>query len=244
MRTALIAIAALCLGVITMTSGLAAEPFELKGSWWQDPAQQTRHTTLVASFDSAEHNDADYARDLGLAGGFGMTPDVPGQHGLATQVTEKGGHLNFAGGSNLQAAHGTARLLVRGDVWADETPRWLFESRAYDRIGVRREPGKLSLVFGARRSTTQVIAQLDLDIGEVPADQWHSVVASWDKSSGMGWIALDGTGVRGEMEFSQDSRPAAAVYVAGGIGGRLGGMNLAGLAIDDFVLYDVPLPLL
>ena len=73
MRIALVTVVASCVGVTTMTAGLAAEPFELKGTWWQEAAMQTRHTTLVCSFDNAGHNDADYARDFALSGGFGMT---------------------------------------------------------------------------------------------------------------------------------------------------------------------------
>jgi len=220
---------------------LAAASLDLKTDWWRGPACRTRHTTLAASFDSAESNEADYARDLAASGGFGMRADVPGKHGAGTQVAETGGHLNFVGRSNFQAAHGTLRMWVKGDVWADKTPRWLFEARGYDRIGLRREPGKLSLVVSSRRSTKKVISQLDLRIGEVSTREWHSVVASWDREVGMGWIVLDGKGVSGKMEFSQDWRPAFALYLAGGFGGRTGGLNLAGLTIDDFVLYDVPI---
>ncbi|MGC9319073.1 MAG: pectate lyase, partial [Armatimonadota bacterium] len=218
--------------------------FELQGDWWRGPAEPTRHTTLVCSFDDAKRHDADYARELPLAGGFGMAADVEGAHGLATQVAEKGGHLHFRGGSNVSVSHGTLRMLVRGEVWADETPRWLVEARATDRIGVLREPGILSLVFSRGSRTDEPIARLDLKIAEVSADEWHSVVASWDRDSGRGWIALDGRGATGAMDFSADHRPAYALYVAGGFGGRTGGMNLPGLTIDELVLYDQAIPLL
>lgn len=239
MRCVLIAFALVASALTT-----AAEPFELQGDWWRAPAEPGRHTTLVCSFDRAGDSDADYARGMALASGFGMTPDAPGQHGLATQVAEPGGHLSFAGGSNFQAAHGTIRLAVRGDLWADPTPRWLFEARAYDRIGLLREPGKLSLVFSPRNRVDEAIARLELEIGEVEAGAWHTIVASWDRESGTGWLAFDGRGVSGEMAFSQDHRPAFALYVAGGFSGRAGGLNLPGLTIDDLVLYDVALPVL
>jgi len=232
--------AALCFLCVTA----AAKPFELSGDWWQAPAEPGGHATLVCSFDSAEDSDADFAREMALSGGFGMAADVPGVHGLAAQVAEIGGHLNFVGGSNFQPSHGTLRMAVRGDVWADETPRWLFDARANDRIGILREPGVLSLVFCPGRRTDQFIARLDLPIGEVTTDEWHTVVASWDRASGTGWIALDGRGETGPMDFSADHRSPMAIYLAGGFGGRLGGLNLPGLAIDDFVLYDVALPIL
>ncbi len=244
MHRAFMGLAVPCLTGITIISAQAAEPFELKGSWWQEAAVQSRHTTLVCSFDSAENHDADYARDFALSGGFGMTSDVAGLHGSGVQIAETGGHLHFLGGSNFQAAHGTVRFAVKGDVWADETPRWLFEARGKDRIGIMRETGKLALRVSQGRRADSAIGEVVLDVGEVAPDEWHTVVASWDRDARLGWIALDGKGATGEMEFSSDYRPAFAIYLGGGFGGRAGGLNLPGLTFDDFVLYDVPLPIL
>ncbi len=238
MRTAtVIALAAACVMAW-------AEPFELTGDWWQAPAESGRHTTLVCSFDSAEDNNADFAREMALSGGFGMAADVPGVHGLATQVAEMGGHLHFVGGSNFQPSHGTLRMAVKGDVWSDPEPRWLFDARANDRIGILREPGVVSLAFCHSRRTNEFIARLDLPVGEVGTDEWHTIVASWDRASGTGWIAFDGRGETGPMEFSAEQRSPMAIYLAGGFGGRHGGLNRPGLAVDDFVLYDAALPVL
>ncbi|MFC1718407.1 pectate lyase [Candidatus Poribacteria bacterium] len=243
----------LCSAVLTLFSIVLAtagelavsdeKSIELTGGWWQEPAERTRHTTLVCSFDDAKSNDADFAREMRGTGGFGMNAQIEGRHGLATEVVEKGGHLNFVGGSNFQAVHGTVRMFVKGEVWSDKTPRWLFEARGTDRIGVRREPGKLSLIFSAGRKVNAPIAQLDLDIGEVSASQWHSVVASWDRVSGNAWLAFNGRGISDKMEFPDDLRPAFVIYLAGSSMTR-DGMNDQGLAIDDFVLYDRPLPVL
>lgn len=224
----------------------AAEPeaVQLRGNWWRPPAAATRHTTLVAAFDSSEHNDADSARGVRFSGGFGMQADAPGRHGKGTRIGEKGGHLNFRGGSNIQLSHGTLRMQVKGEAWQDSTPRWFFEARAADRIGVQRAPGRLSLTVSESRRPDTAIGRLDLDVGGVSADDWHSIVASWDRRSGRGWIALDGRGISGALAFSADPRPAFAIYLGGGFGARLGGMNEAGLFIDDVVLYDVPLPIL
>ncbi len=221
-----------------------AEPFALEGDWWTEPAEATRHTTLVCSFDRAQSSDADFARDLTGAGGFGMDASAEGAHGLCTQVAEMGGHLNFRGGSNFQPHHGTLRMMVRGEVWADPTPRWLFEARGTDRIGIVREPGTISLVFSPAARADQLISRLDLEIGEVAADQWHSVVASWDRASGTGWLAFDGQGVTAPMEFSPDMGAAWAIFVASSFSGRAGGLNLPGLAVDDLALYDLALPVL
>ena len=35
--------------------------FQLKGEWWQGKAVETRNTTLVANFDSADSNNANFA---------------------------------------------------------------------------------------------------------------------------------------------------------------------------------------
>jgi hypothetical protein len=232
------------IALIVTGSVLQADPVELRGDWWREPATQTRHTTLVASFDAADSCDADYAREVPAAGGFGMKTDAPGVHGLAAETGEIGAHIHYVGGSNIQLERGTLRMHVRGGFWTDETPRWLFDARAADRIGIRHEPGTLSLVVSPGRSTTRSISRLDLPPGDVAAGEWHSIVASWDKRAGMGWIALDGHGLSGQMTFSADTRPAFAIYVAGGADARAGGMNEAGLAVDSLVLYDLPLPLL
>ena len=227
-----------------LTGDLRSDPVLLAGDWWRSPAARTRHTTLVCSFDSTEHDDADYARDFAGSGGFGMTSDVAGLHNSSVQIANVGGHLNFRGGSNFQGAHGTVRFAVRGDVWRVDAPRWLFDARGYDRIGVLREPGKLSLIISPRTRTDRAISRLDLDVGNVDTAAWHWVVASWDRAAGRGWVTLDGRGVSGPLQFSTDLRPAFALYLGGDATARKGGINQAGLTFDDFVLYDTTLPLL
>lgn len=216
--------------------------FHLRGTWWQQPAKPTRHTTLVASFDG-NTMDADAAREDRRAGGFGMKGGIPGRHGQAVAIAEMGGHLHYRGGSNINLHHGTIRLAVRGAVWQDETPRWLFEARGRDRIGICRERERLSLVVSEGRSS-RAFSQLDLPLGTVSPDAWHVVVASWDRATGQGWIALDGRAISGKLTFPPRHDPAFVIYFGGGFGGRLGGLNEPGLEMDDVVLYDQPLPLL
>jgi len=173
-----------------------------------------------------------------------MNADVPGKHGRATRIAEMGGHLHFVGSSNFNPDSGTVRMLVRGDVWADETPRWLFEARGMDRIGIRRDRETLSLVFRENIRSEEALAQLDLALGEVSTDGWHSVVASWDRASGRGWIALDGRGVTGEMQFLDSRRAPFVMYVGGGFGRGEGTLNEEGLEIDELAVYDAPVPIL
>ncbi|MCK5804175.1 MAG: hypothetical protein KAI66_15165, partial [Lentisphaeria bacterium] len=223
---------------------VGAEPIALQGDWWRAAATMTRHTTLVCSFDNADHDDADFARAFPGSGGFGMKSVAAGMHGSAVEIDKLGGHLNFRGGSNVQVAHGTVRFAIKGGVWAMGEPRWVFSARGYDRIGICIEPGKLSLIVSPRTRTDRVISRVDLPIDKIAADTWHTVVASWDQAAGKGWIALDGRGVSGEMTFSEDPRPAFGIYLGGGATYRTGGLNEPGLALDDFVLYDVALPVL
>ncbi|NOZ22761.1 MAG: hypothetical protein GXP25_16910, partial [Planctomycetes bacterium] len=72
-----------CIALVLLATLAVAEETQLKGDWWQRPGTPTRHTTFVATFDSAESNDADFARGMPLAGGFGTTADVPGKYGKA-----------------------------------------------------------------------------------------------------------------------------------------------------------------
>lgn len=231
------------LTLLALTVTMAhAEPLTLTGDWWQAPAAATRHTTLVCSFDSGD--DADFARDFTGSGGFGIKAEPQGSHGAGIQLTDPGGHLDFRGGSNVQLAHGTVRFAVKGDVWQADGPRWLFDARGADRIGVMREPGKLSLVVCPATRTDQFISRLDLPLGQVSTDAWHTVVASWDRAAGRGWVALDGEGVSGELTGSTDPRAAFAIFLGSAGSSRPGGLNFPPLAFDDFVLYDQPLPLL
>jgi PelA/Pel-15E family pectate lyase len=232
------------LAAVLLGGFLRAESVELTGDWWSAPAAPNRHTTLVCSFDSDELRNADYARDFGGAGGWGTASDSQGAHGLALAIAEPGGHLNFRGGSNVQPHHGTARFAVKGNVWELNSPHWLFDIRGADRIGIVAESGKLSLVICPGTRTDQFISRLDLPVGTVSADDWHWVVASWDRAAGKGWISLDGDGVSGDLTFSQDFRPPFALFLGGAGCSRPGGLNAPPLAFDDLVLYDLPLPLL
>ncbi|NOZ19604.1 MAG: pectate lyase, partial [Planctomycetes bacterium] len=189
-------------------------------------------------------NDADFARGMPLAGGFGTTADVPGKYGKAMRIAEKGGHVHYRGGSNFNPHRGTLRMFVKGSVWQDETPRWLFDARGADRIGILRDKTTLSLVFNRDRRTEPPIAKLDLPIKDVTTDEWHSVVASWDRDAGVGSIALDGRCVTGKMKFPDRHSPVLVFYVGGGFSGRAVGINLPGLEIDDLVIYDLPLSVL
>ncbi|MEW6355146.1 MAG: hypothetical protein AB1696_02375 [Planctomycetota bacterium] len=230
--------------LIVLVAVVWAEESHLKGDWWQQPAVQTRHTIFVATFDRADSNDADFARGMPLAGGFGMTAGVPGRHGKATRIAEKGGHLHYRGGNNFNPHRGTLRMFVKGNVWRDETPHWLFDARGEDRIGILRDKAALSLVFCPDLRTEPPIAKLDLPIKDVTPDEWHCIVASWDRAAGIGAIALDGRCATGPMKFPDRHSPVFIFYVGGGFGARVDGMNLPGLEIDDLVIYDLPLAVL
>ena len=219
--------------------------FQLKGEWWQGKAVETRNTTLVANFDSADSNNANFALGNPEAGGFGMDATVKGKHDLATRVGEDGAHLHYRGGSNINPNRGTIRMLVRGKVWEDPQPRWFFEARGRNFIGIRRDKSGLSLVMRTGQFGTDVISTLDLPLDRVTADHWHSIVASWDRSTGQAWIALDGRGMTNKVEFLHMPGAAQVFYVGGGHNAKYGeGLMLQGLELDELAIYNVPVSVL
>ncbi len=236
--------------MMVVQGALAEDIFNLRGDWWSGPAISNRHTSFVATFDSQTTNDADMARGLAGAGGGGMEADVPGKYGFATRVAVAGGHLHFRANENFNPERGTIRMLVRGDVWNDETPRWLFEARAGIRIGICRDPKKLSLVLHKITpfeapvpiEPPEPAGRVDLPIDQVSIDEWHNVVASWDRLTGMGWIALDGRCASGTLSFPEPTEPAVAFYLGGGYEARRRGRNEPGLTIDEVVIYDQSIP--
>ncbi len=233
-----------CLAVAAaLVRPVAAEPIKLTGDWWQAPAATTRHTTLVAGYDAADSNDADFARGRPPAGGFGMDAAAAGKHGGGVAIAQAGGHLHYLGASNFNPDRGTLRVQVKGDVWSDPTPRWLWEARGLDRIGVVREPGKIALAISQGWSA-EPLSRVELTVGTVDPAAWHSLVASWERDTGTGWLAFDGAGETGPLTFPARRGPLLALYLGGGFGGRQGGLNLPGLAFDDLVVYDQPLPAL
>ena len=235
----------LSLSLAAPASAGTGKPIRLKGNWYRGPARASRDTIFVASYDNAKSNDADHARGMTSAGGFGMDPTVPGRFGLATRVTETGAHLHYRGGGNFNPDRGTIRLFVRGSLWRDKTPRWLFEARGKSFIGLRRTPTALSLVIRTGRSAKTPVSELDLPIRDVSTDKWHSVVASWDRRTGTGLVALDGRGVRGKIKFPKEESAVFVFYVGGGWSAKSGGgMNLKGQDFDEVAIYRVPVSVL
>ena len=219
--------------------------FQLKGAWWQGAAAVTRNTTLVATFDSNVSSRADFALGSPEAGGFGMDASASGKYGMATRVGEDGAHLHYLGGSNINPNRGTIRMLVRGNVWNDLMPRWFFETRGRNFIGIRREKDSISLVMRTGPFGKDVISTLDLPVEDVTTDQWHSIIASWDRATGQAWVALDGRGVTGKVAFPQFPAEAQVFYIGGGHNAKYGeGLMLEGLELDELAVYNVPVSVL
>lgn len=219
--------------------------FQLKGAWWQSKATVSRNTTLVATFDDKLSNNADFAMDRPEAGGFGMDTGVQGKYDLATKVGEDGAHTHYIGGSNINPNRGTIRFLARGKVWRDPKPRWLFEARSRHFIGIRRAKGELSLVMRTGQYGEKVISKLELPMQEVTTDQWHSIIASWDRSTGRAWLVFDGRGVTAEVAFPQMPWEAQVFYIGGGHNAKYGeGLMPMGLELDELAVYNVPISVL
>ena len=236
---------ALSLAFVAPALAASGTPVRLKGDWYLGPARANRDTIFVASYDSAKSNDADYARGMPLAGGFGMDPSVPGRFGRGTRVSELGGHLHYRGGGNFNPNRGAIRLFVRGSLWRDKTPRWLFEARGKSFIGLRRTPTALSLVIRTGPSVKTPVSELNLPVRDVSTDRWHSVVASWDQRTGTGLVALDGRGVQGKIKFPEEHSAVFVFYIGGGWSAKYGGgMNQTGQDFDELAVYRVPVSVL
>jgi hypothetical protein len=241
--------AATTCGLIS-TAAWSAEGFHLRGAWWQGPGGPGRHTSFVATFDHESDHDADHARGERRAGGGGMEAATPGKHGQATRIVVSGGHLHYRAEKNFNPQHGTIRMLIKGEVWRDATPRWLFEARGRWGIGIRPDPRRLSLLFSVVGGVPtpviepEPICRLDLPVENVSTDEWHSVVASWDRARNRGWIALDGRGVTGELNWPDNEQNPYVFYVGGSHEARRRGRNEPGLQIDELVIYDRAMPML
>ncbi|MFW5798018.1 MAG: pectate lyase, partial [Planctomycetota bacterium] len=146
------------------------------------------------------------------------------------------------GGSNFNINHGTIRLMVRGNVWNDAKTRYFFEARGDYQLGLRRQPGKLSLVLRTGRMDDTIISRLDLPLpGKMDASRWYGLAASWDRRTGTAMVALDGNGVTGKVTFPDKQSPTLVFYIAGGHSAKYGdGINKAGLAVDELAVYTVP----
>jgi len=236
---------AICFWVVLFLIGghsvCGGEQFQLAGDWWKQPAVKTRHTCFMATFDSVTSNNADYARGDNRSGGFGMNSDVDGKYGKATCINLLGGHLHFNAKSNFDADKGTIRMLVKGDIWNSDKECWLFESRAeYDRIGIVYGNDELSLVIHGQYR--RQLGRVNLSLGKVSADEWHWIVASWDRSKQTGWISLDDKGRSGDLKFPPLQNPVLLFYIGGAYQARHYGRNEPGLCFDEVVIYDASLP--
>ncbi len=110
------------------TATLAAVP---EAPWARD-----RHTCLLASFDSDESNDADYARrDARAAGGL-HDADIPGHFGRGVRLENGQVPLIYAGASNCEVRSPEGR-----NIWADGRPAVMACVYCEDQVGFPDRPG-------------------------------------------------------------------------------------------------------
>lgn len=229
---------------LLFVTSASAEPIDLSGEWWRRPAEGGRNVTFAADFETGA--EAQHALGMPLAGGFGMEEVADGLHGRALQTGTRGAHLHYRGESNVPMHRGTVRFAVRGDVWMTERPRTLLEIKGPWRIGVMRESGKLTLFVGERYGRMEELGRLELPLGEVSTDQWHTVVFSWDRARGLGWVAVDGHGVGGDLRLPNVDDRALVFFLAGGWDAKyhLEGLSEVGEHYDELAIYRLPLDVL
>ncbi|MBM4091620.1 MAG: hypothetical protein FJ276_19660 [Planctomycetes bacterium] len=197
------------------------------------PLIRDRNTTLLAHFDAADHNTADFARHHRDDMGYHGDPSVEGKFGSGVAVHGTDGFVLFSGLDNYDRWAGTAEFWVRCDaersIWADGVGRWLLvlypERGEYDvRYGMTPcflslykspedqlvfklyEGGLARYAAAARLGQTDTGKSLSLPVKQLDPAAWHHVVCTWDlRPPGRLWLLVDGQGVTCEL-----NRPADA----------------------------------
>lgn len=194
----------------------------------EEPFTRDRHTCLLASFDSPQSNDADYARrDMRAAGGP-TDCDVPGKFGLATRLRDGGIPIIYAGASNCDMRQGTIEFWVRSpdehNIWADESLYVMLCVYCEDHVGYPGRPGfnlilrklgepraiELSVDRERRgwyshirpeHSAGAARSKLLIPCAELDPGAWHHVAVSWDSAEGgTAYLFVDGKGVTKRFE--------------------------------------------
>lgn len=198
------------------------------------PLPRDRHTTLLAHFDSADNNDAAYARVHRAEVGVGSQPDAPGRFGGGVAVEGAAGAVQFAGLDNYNPLVGTAEFWAqsraRQPIWNDGQEHWLLVLYP-ERAGAGPRYG-MAPHFIALRKTAQntlevrLVTQslppygaavglrsaeglsLALPVDHLAAGAWHHIAVSWDlRGSGRLWLLADGRGVTAGLKL-RPGRPA------------------------------------
>jgi len=232
------------------------------------PLPRDRHTTLLANFDAADTNDAQYARVQKTEVGVGNQPDAPGKFGGGVAVTGASGAVMFPGLDNYNPLVGTAEFWAQSraqpPIWSDGKEHWLLvlypeRAGASPRYGMA--PYFLTLCKTAgntidcavvRQSLAHYAAAVSLRGAQGPRlrlpaeglapEAWHHFLVSWDlRGPGRLWLLVDGKGVTAELNLppNRPSPNPGTFVVFGGFWGLPGDSVMTSECnLDDLRLQD------
>lgn len=232
------------------------------------PLTRDRHTTLLASFDAPDSNDAEYARVERREVGRRSITEAPGRFGDGVAVEGASGAVMYPGLDNYNPRVGTVEFWAqaRGEepLWNDGKEHWLLvlypeRAGAGGRDGMspyfvalRKTPGNELELRVVNQSLAPYSAGVGLRDGKgwsvrVPAESlapeaWHHVAVSWDLRGKVAlWLLVDGVGVSGSVTLPPGSPgPNPGIFVVfGGLWG-LPGDNVAtsNCNLDDLRIQD------
>ncbi len=189
----------------------------------QKPRSKDYHTTLLASFDSDQKNDADYARYHNLASGGPTNTNAQGKFGLGVRVLRNRVPVIYPGASNCSMDKGTAEFWIRSpkdeNIWNDDEDYYILTIFSEHYIGYPDRPGwslvlrkngaTKALEFVAHAKDTYWYSHINaktlcattsnrliLPASSLSPEDWHHVTVSWDRADdGQIWLSVNGEGV-------------------------------------------------
>ena len=247
-----------CFGV----SAAKTEPFATQVP--QEPAARDRHSLLLANFDGATP-DADYARGDARGQASKARTGAPGRFGKGVTFSQAPlevisryvSLVVYDAQNNWDSMRGSLSFWIKGldgrNIWRDDNsynmvylrvrPDKLYKDHLGDSIVIKKtgkgEKSRLGLTLQpVSRSRKPVQPRFGVLCGHLDPSQWHHVFVSWDLSDGGAyWLAVDGRGVRWDVDPPLKkgwARPGFKIQV----GGSHVYSDTADFTLDDLVITD------
>jgi hypothetical protein len=218
---------------------------------------------LLASFDAADGNDAEFARVERREVGFRSQPDAPGRFGGGVAVTGSNECVMYSGLDNYAPGRGTVEFWAqsRGEasIWNDAQEHWLlalYPERAGCAARYGMTPFFVTLCKTAQNALELRVVKasvpsyaaapslraatgwsLAVPVDSLAAHEWHHLLVSWDLAgAGRAWLLVNGQGVTAELGLPPDQLAAnpGGLIAFGGLWGLPGdGVESSNCNLDD-----------
>jgi len=194
----------------------------------QEPHSRNFHTTLLASFDDAQSNNADYAQYRNVASGGPTETGVQGRFGSGVRVLANRAAVIYPGAGNCNMDKGTAEFWIHSpegeNIWNDDKDYYVLTIFSEHYIGYPNRPGwslvlrkngaTKALEFVAHAKDTYWYSHINaetlcattsnrliLPVSSLSPDDWHHVTVSWNRADGGHiWLCIDGEGVTASID--------------------------------------------